>query len=456
MPATLPNVLSPSTQARLPPGLAFSLWRIGAAREGVARFDAVISAYEHLTHHLALTGLAMYCTRRPTGGITSLETVLSGLSKPSFGAWARILRRLDHQLEQQLQFNFYGLALCQRLRSKAFRTARGMVQPNEPKRVTPLDVIDTVVTLRNRAAHRQASDRECERMVDPLLFAMGDLIDRLDTFLSRPLMAVRHMHYFDRDHYEVDYYELRGTGAPELGRRRIEDPLNLRPDRCYLANREKTEFIDLEPFVRVGNADEVWMLQEFSEATVTYERCIRDAGQGTDADTIALFKRAPFLRLLHQPDAVELARREYEDLVLQALEDGVVTEDELALLRVAAHQKQLTPDMIEQVHVDLGLRVEDDDYPEESAETLVGETALPTVVDGRASTDLVLLQKGEHPARLRALLVSRCMLSEEEADALLSEGFGTIARQLPPSFAHELRVLLEETGATVSAGSLGG
>ena len=243
------------------------------------------------------------------------------------------------------------------------------------KRVSPIEMLRAIVTLRNRTKHGGVSEEEARDRTQPSGDPLLEMLGILPVLATRPPLYVRSIEKRGRGRFVVEYLQLTGTGRPPAMHRDVPDPGILDPEVIYLWGDQGDAPLQMTPLLHFHpEHDAVCMLAGFPAGTPEYRSAERgDLTHGPDKLMSEFEARASFL--LGAPDSAATgtrplaAREAYVRAVHQALGDGVVTRDEWAMLRVLRTTLGLSDAEVGDIHEECRLPPELTDVGAEPATT---------------------------------------------------------------------------------------
>lgn len=330
--------------AGYPRPIAWTLSELDRTHGDRDQRDMLLTAFEDVTRYLTLVSIARYAEYfAHDGSSESVEGVLQGLRRPSFGHYVQALRALDQFLVERS--DPFALDLSRdELRPAAGKICATVTGAKPNKKVNFVSMLSHVVEIRNRDKGHGFTDHDHARATTDLLApALVEFLEHVPVLLTYPLVWIEHIEFVDKDHSKITLLELMGTQRAARRTRDVQGPGNLQKNFMYMWNGEAAP-VQLTPFFhfeRTGHDEVVYVLSTLG-AEPTYRAPGISSSRTPDPLLPQLSKRAPFLMT---PDASVTAsrapdaERRYRDLVDMALADGVVTTGEAQ--RLAEHRVEL-------------------------------------------------------------------------------------------------------------------
>ncbi|MEC7988296.1 MAG: tetratricopeptide repeat protein, partial [Myxococcota bacterium] len=254
----------------------------------------------------------------------------------------------------------FGQSITKKIANPAFCAFVSKVIDDNSQKLSIADTLSAFVALRNDTTGHGTIDREEAFTYNPLLQALlENIIALLPDIKKRIPVLIRHISV-ERNAHTVQYLSIIGTGKPSPKHCMVKDYGILEKNQIYLWRGEDDEPILLSPLM-FYRKELFYMLSKINKGIPCYT-AERDENHEPDELILSFKKRAPWLLERSFPHRESQKRRDtapsklhqYQQLLLVALEDGVISSDEEQMLIQMQKLLGLRHDEVANLHEKMG------------------------------------------------------------------------------------------------------
>lgn len=339
--------ISDAIKVRYPQPIARAYARVRAEREPVARLLHGLTLVEVITRFATLVGCSAYLLDRGQVANETIERSLSQLRAPSLGTWCSLGRMLVGWLHTSRP-DIWSMDWSERRTDlPALREAVALMTAKEPTKVSVAQFLDAIPSFRNDIAHARRDPVLAAKAADLLLSATEELLACSAELAARELLFAERIGYIGPGTLQIEAVLLVGAGAPEAYALKVAPFDGLLPRRVFLALPGGC-LLELFPLFHYDTGSgRLYMLEGVEESRPRFTCPHEGDGDGpyvADELKEGLAERISFLFSAMRPRVHSEMMPALRAIFDVAAADGIITPDEMAMLRATIKRLGLAVD----------------------------------------------------------------------------------------------------------------
>lgn len=328
--------ISDAIKLRYPHPIARAYARVRAEHEPVARLLHCLSLVEVVARYVSLVGSSLYLASRAQGPNAALDRSLGHLRTPSFGTWCALGRQFVAWV-QTSRPEVWSMDWTERRDDLPnLLAATKALSERDFQKASIAQFFEALPAFRNDLAHIRRDPVRAASLADLLLAAIEELLEQSADLKAHEMLFVERIGYLGPGTLQLDALRLVGAGAPEAFTRKAAPFDGLLPRRVFLQLSSDQSLVELFPLFHYDvSCARLYLLEGVDESRPRFTSPHEgDSGASYVADELkeGLVQRVSFLfdARSEPPGEFAPALRAIFDV---AAADGVITRDEMAMLR---------------------------------------------------------------------------------------------------------------------------